>query len=131
MTEYKMTPDLETGNPLIDREHRELIAAVNSLLRACSEGKGSAQMNETANFLSNYVNTHFAHEEQLQQQSGYPGYAAHKAFHDSYKKKLSEVAAELSKEGMAGLFKFNEQVGILITHIKTEDKKMAAFVGKK
>ena len=29
---YELTKDLETGNAIIDREHRELFEAVNQLL---------------------------------------------------------------------------------------------------
>ena len=37
---YEMTKDLETGNALIDSEHRQLFKAVNDLLDACSQGNG-------------------------------------------------------------------------------------------
>ena len=40
MSRYELTKDLETGNPIIDKEHRELLQAVNKLLVACGEGKG-------------------------------------------------------------------------------------------
>ena len=66
MSRYEFTKKLETGNTVIDREHRELLEAVNKLLAACSEGKGRASMDETIKFLNNYVNQHFSHEEQLQ-----------------------------------------------------------------
>ena len=71
VSRYEFTKKLETGNAIIDKEHRELFQAVNKLLEACSEGKGRASMDETINFLNNYVNQHFSHEEQLQKQSGY------------------------------------------------------------
>ena len=32
---YELTKDLETGNRIIDNEHRELLNAVNALLDAC------------------------------------------------------------------------------------------------
>ena len=41
---YELTKDLETGNRIIDNEHRELLNAVNALLDACSAGKGRAQV---------------------------------------------------------------------------------------
>ena len=83
MNRYEFTKALETGNATIDQEHRELIRAVNKLLDACSEGKGRASMNETIQFLNQYVNQHFSHEEQLQKQSGYPGMPAHRIFHEN------------------------------------------------
>ena len=41
---YELTKDLETGNWIIDNEHRELLQAVNKLLDACGEGKGRVYM---------------------------------------------------------------------------------------
>ena len=78
---YELTKDLETGNAIIDREHRELFQAVNQLLDSCGKGQGRASMEPAIQFLIGYVNQHFSHEEQLQQESGYPGMPAHKAFH--------------------------------------------------
>jgi len=33
---YDWTSDLETGNNTIDEQHKQLIAAINNLLEACS-----------------------------------------------------------------------------------------------
>ena len=132
MNRYEITKALETGNATIDQEHRELIRAVNKLLYACSEGKGRASMNETIQFLNQYVNQHFSHEEQLQKQSGYSGLAAHKAFHEKYKQTLKEITAGISVSGptIGGLGKLNGHIGVLISHISTEDKKLGAFLNQ-
>ena len=37
---YELTKDLETGNAIIDGEHRELFRAVNTLMDACGKGQG-------------------------------------------------------------------------------------------
>ena len=92
---YELTQDLVTGNALIDSEHRQLFAAVNSLMDACAEGKGRGQIQQTAQFLSDYVVKHFGDEERLQVQSSYPGYSAHKQFHDGYRRQLADVMQEL------------------------------------
>ena len=91
MSKYEFTKQLETGNAIIDKEHRELIQAVNKLLEACSRGEGRTSMDATIKFLNNYVEQHFSHEERLQQQSKYPNITAHKAFHEQYKKTLKEI----------------------------------------
>ncbi len=128
---YEFTKELETGNRIIDNEHRELLNAVNALLDACGEGKGRAKMGETVKFLNDYVDRHFAHEEQLQKQSGYPGYEAHHAFHEKYKQTLREITAGMSGEAsIADLAKFNGHVSLLVSHIRTEDKKLGAFLNK-
>lgn len=132
MSRYEFTKKLETGNEVIDREHRELIEAVNKLLAACSEGKGRTSMDETIKFLNNYVERHFAHEEQLQKQSGYSGLTAHKAFHEKYKKTLKEITDGISVSGptIAALGKLNGHISVLISHISTEDKKLGAFLNQ-
>ena len=49
---YELTKDLETGNALIDSEHRQLFAAINNLMDACAQGKGRDQIMSTARFLT-------------------------------------------------------------------------------
>lgn len=131
MARFEFTKSLETGHSIIDREHRELIDAVNELMDACSSGKGLDAVHQTSKFLNDYVDRHFAHEEQLQQQSGYPGYDAHKTFHENYKKTLRDITAGFTKEAsFADLTKLNGHISLLITHIKTEDKRLGAFLNK-
>ena len=129
---YKLTQDLETGNAVIDKEHRELLDAVNKLLVACSEGKGRSSVDATVKFLTDYVNRHFAHEEQLQVSSKYPNYTAHKAFHEKYKNELAAILAKIPADGasIADLSAVNGHIGILVSHIKTEDKKLGQFLQK-
>ena len=63
---YEVTADLVTGNTLIDSEHRQLFAAVNDLMDACSQGHGRDKIQSTVQFLSDYVVKHFGDEENLQ-----------------------------------------------------------------
>lgn len=126
---YELTKDLETGNQLIDGEHRELFRAVNRLLDACASGQGRAQIAETANFLSSYVKTHFGDEEKFQKETKYPGYTAHKLFHDGYVRQIDQICRHLAQEGstVSVLTNLNRQIGILVSHIRTEDKKVAEW----
>ena len=132
MSRYEFTKKLETGNAVIDGEHRELIEAVNKLLDACSAGKGRAYMDETIKFLNSYVDKHFTHEEQLQKQSGYPNLAAHRTFHEKYKKTLKEITSQISVAGptIAELGKLNGHISVLISHITTEDRKLGEFLNQ-
>ena len=101
-------------------------------MEACSGGKGAEQLKATTKFLNDYVDKHFAHEEQLQQQSSYPNYTAHKAFHEKYKQTLREITSGFSDApSFADTTKLNGHIGVLITHIKTEDKRLGEFLNKK
>ncbi len=130
---YELTQDLLTGNALIDSEHRQLFTAVNSLMDACSQGQGRGQIQQTITFLSNYVVKHFGDEERLQVQSSYPGYAAHKQFHEGYRRQLVEVSQELMQAGptVKALGDLNRVVAVLVSHIRTEDKRLARHIQEK
>ncbi|MGI5962405.1 MAG: bacteriohemerythrin [Lawsonibacter sp.] len=127
---YELTQDLVTGNALIDSEHKQLFAAINTLLDACAQGKGRDKLVETTQFLNSYVNKHFGDEEKLQQSSRYPGYSSHKIFHDGYRRQLLQATEELMAEGpsVKALGRLNQMVGVLISHIRTEDRKLAKHV---
>ena len=127
---YEVTQDLITGNALIDSEHRQLFAAVNDLMDACSQGRGRDQIQQTVRFLNDYVMKHFGDEERLQTQSKYPNYPAHKQFHDGYRRQLSQVTQELLQQGatVKALGDLNNVVAVLVSHIRTEDKRLARHV---
>lgn len=127
---YELTQELLTGNALIDTEHKQLFDAINALMDACAQGAGRARIEQTVNFLNSYVNKHFSDEERLQVSSKYPGYQTHKNFHEGYKRQLAEATVALEKEGptVKALGTVNQVVGILISHIRTEDKKLARHV---
>lgn len=127
---YELTKELETGNAVIDSEHRELLAAVNRLTDACGKGDGIASITPAVRFLLDYVDRHFAHEEQLQKSAGYPAYEAHHAFHEEYKRKLREIAAQIPTAGakLGDLVRLNGHIAALIAHIRVEDKKLGKFL---
>ncbi len=130
---YEFTKDLETGNALIDREHRKLFDVINELMTACAAGKGKDSIDSATKFLINYVDEHFTHEEELQKWHKYPGYASHHTFHENYKKKLREVVSKIPAAGpsVGDIVSINGQVGVLISHIRIEDKKLANFIKDK
>lgn len=128
---FSFTTDLYTGNATIDSQHKELIAAINNLLEACSQGKGRQTLNDTANFLYNYTSKHFADEEKLQQASKYPDYTNHKQYHENFKKVVQDIVAQLEKDGptIAMVGKVNTSIGgWFVNHIKVEDAKVAAHI---
>ena len=115
---YELTKDLETGNAVIDNEHRELFNAVNNIIDACSKGQGRNIIESAIKFLLSYVELHFSHEEKLQSDSKYPGMAAHKAFHE----------IPFDNPAITDLVKLNGHIAVLINHIRIEDKKLGKFL---
>ena len=130
---YQWTSDLETGNRIIDRQHRELIDAINRLLESCSRGQGRTEIESTLKFLNNYIIRHFSDEEALQQRYKYPDKVRHKQYHEAFKRSVAEIVAEFEQSGASIAFvaKVNSVIaGWLISHIKREDVKVAAHIKK-
>jgi hemerythrin len=128
---YTFTKDLETGNSLIDSEHRQLIDAINKLLAACAAGKGRAELANTTKFLNEYTAKHFSDEEKLQLENQYPDYVNHRRYHEEFKKVVAGICAKLDKEGATVTLvgEVNSAIaGWLINHIKREDVKVAAHI---
>lgn len=128
---YTFTKDLETGNTIIDSQHKQLIDAINNLLNACAQGKGRAEIEKTTKFLQDYTAKHFGDEEKLQIQYRYPDYQNHRKYHEGFKQVVREISGQLSKEGptVALVGKVNTSIGgWLLNHIKKEDVKVAAHI---
>lgn len=129
------TPDLETGNSIIDAQHQQLIAAVNNLFATRQKsGKGRKEVEQTMDFLVEYTVRHFSDEEALQQKYGYPEYSAHKQLHAEFKKKARELAGELYKFGPLEDLVNNVCVVIgrwVVNHIKAEDFKLVEYIRSK
>ena len=131
---YSWDKSLETGNITIDEQHKSIIDSINNLLEACSKGKGRSEVENTLKFLQDYVVKHFNDEEKLQLKSNYPDYKSHKEKHEAFKKTVNEIAQEYTASGASIqlVAKVNSSVaGWLITHIKSDDKKVALHIKNK
>ncbi len=127
---FEITNELLTGNTLIDTQHKELINIVNNLLDACANGEGRAKIAQTLDFLEQYVAKHFADEEKLQSDSNYPELLTHSNFHKKFKADFAVTAKMLKEEGatIRLLSQTNLMISKLITHIRTDDKKIAIHI---
>ena len=131
---YQWDTSLETGYEKIDNQHKDLIAALNSIIEASQQDKGKDEIFRTLEFLTAYTIIHFSTEEKLQVQYDYPDYLIHKRYHDEFKETVSELTQRLKKEGPT-----EEMIGLvtstignwLLNHIKGDDFRMAAFVKSK
>lgn len=123
---------LETGNTLIDTQHQELIARVNKLVESLETGKEKNVAVQTLDFLLDYTEYHFAAEEKLQEEAGYPEYAAHKLLHEGFVKAVEELREMLEEEeGPTDTFVAAVNKNVvewLKNHIQISDKKVADFV---
>jgi hemerythrin len=131
---YQWDSSLECGYELVDNQHKQLVAAVNSLMEASQSGQGDKAVMQTMDFLTGYTIKHFADEEKLQVKYDYPDYLNHKRLHDEFKVTVKGLTERLIKEGPGP-----ELVNVvssaiaawLLNHIKGDDFRMAAYVKAK
>lgn len=123
---------LETGNSLIDDQHRELIDRVNKLSESCDTSTEKNVAVQTLDFLMDYTEFHFRAEEKLQEESGYPQLQAHKAQYAQFEKAVDELRQMLEEEeGPTDAFVAAVNRNIvewLLNHIQVCDKKVAEYI---
>lgn len=125
---------LATGNSDIDSQHKELFRRFDNLLTACNQRKGKEEVQSVLMFLGDYVRSHFAMEEQLQQKHNYPDYPAHKEQHEGFILDLKKLEDQFQQEGvsLSLVIQTNQtMVNWLIKHINATDRKLANYLQAK
>ena len=122
---------LVTGDEMIDSQHKELIAKINDLLANCEKGRGKVSATQTLGYLMDYTEFHFAAEEKLQEEIGYPGLEEHKMKHADFCKVVSELQEMLEdQEGPTEEFVEKVQEHVvqwLYKHIQGFDRSVAEY----
>lgn len=122
---------LVTGNEMIDSQHKELIAKINSLVESCEKDGGKIAATKMLNYLAEYTEFHFNAEEKLQEEIAYPGIEEHKKQHQVLYKVVEELH-EMLEEQEGPTEAFVEQVNKnviewLYKHIKGFDRSVAEY----
>lgn len=112
----------------LDRQHQRLFDLFNELYEAMQQGKGPAVIGQVLTAVIDYTAYHFAFEEGLLRQNGYPQFAAHHAEHVRLGQQAKELAARARQQDVTpATLKFLS--GWLLNHILVEDRKFAASLG--
>ncbi|HEY4744860.1 MAG TPA: bacteriohemerythrin [Desulfuromonadaceae bacterium] len=116
---------------LMDQEHQRLVELINNLSAAMRSGHGRESIGSILDELASYAQTHFADEERLMRESGFPGYDEQKRAHENLIGQVIEIQGKcragtaLSLEVMSFLKKW------LINHIQGMDKQYGPYLNKK
>lgn len=113
----------------IDEQHRELVRLVNALNDLRKNREPQETVSRVFNELISYVQHHFATEERIMAQHGYPGIDAHKLEH----KRLVDEVIFFKTRAHQGveLLALQAVKDWLFRHIEHEDKAMAAYLVKR
>jgi hemerythrin len=122
---------LETGDPEIDAQHRELFARIAQLLEVARDRRARAEVARLLTFLGDYVVQHFDAEERLMEASGYPEAEAHRAEHRELVAAYGRLYQEFKAEGpsLQFLVRFENRITAwLREHIHCTDRSLADFL---
>ena len=81
--------DMDTGIDIIDGQHRRIVEMINHL-HITQKSMERFAVGEVIDELVDYTLSHFAFEEELMEEAGYPFCAAHKRVHEVFTKRVSE-----------------------------------------
>ena len=121
----------ETGIKLVDQQHQELFRQVGVLLGHEDQNKPvQERIEETLDFLGEYVLDHFGTEEKLMQMISYPKTGEHKKMHDDFVQTFLGLKQEYSTAdgSLPILMKLSRVVlNWLKEHIMQQDKDFGEY----
>ena len=121
MQHMSWTAELSTGIPVIDKQHQRIIDYINLLVDAQAHNSRE-EVAEVLNQTIDYTLSHFAFEESLMEEAGYPFLNAHKKVHQLFTKRVADyqqrflVGEDIGEELLTTLRAW------LINHIKNDDR---------
>jgi len=123
MALFQWCDDYSVKVPSIDAQHQKLVEMLNELHDDMTSGKGADRLGVLLEGLVEYTVKHFAYEEQLFAQHGYPQAQAHIEEHQ----RLVSQVADFKQKFEAGQAHINMQLmkflkDWLIKHILGSDK---------
>lgn len=123
------------GHDKIDQQHRQIVDILNQLYTLLNESGADRKADAELVFdqLANYVTEHFAFEEDLMFNSGYPNeqLIAHKATHAALLAKVQSIVQAHQEGDEAALSELLPYLygNWLIEHICGTDRDYAPYVG--
>jgi hemerythrin len=134
MRHFELTEDLLTGIEDIDKHHRALIELVNKAVDPSAIKRDGRVFEDALQFLADYVTYHFAAEEYVMLEHGYPNYEHHRQWHERYKHEVSNWINRAKTEGLSKDLRVTISVSIedwLLEHVRITDKGLALFLRQK
>jgi len=129
----EFSEDMKIGVPHIDAQHSSLVEFVNKAAELCASQPSKEEMQESLDFLGNYVVQHFQDEEQIQIDSKYPRYKQHKEIHDEFVGIFKGLYAKFQEDGPTeeiARVLANQVTNWVSTHIQMEDIEVGKHYNK-
>ena len=121
--------DFNTGIPIIDEQHRAMVATINTLFYLIKEGDGIEALKPSLLSLEYYIATHFITEKKILEKTDFPKLKSHLQLHEDMKKEKERIERDAiyNKDPMVLLHFLKEW---LPEHLIHEDSKYIPYVKK-
>jgi methyl-accepting chemotaxis protein len=122
-------PDYETGDSVIDGQHRAFFDKINRAFQAMMQGDGSVVGSSAIEDIRSDMAAHFVDEEKLMEETGYAELDHHKQSHARFMERMDELQAGLSsghRDAVAHAFEF--LADWTREHFSKDDHEMAVFL---
>lgn len=130
MAKLTWTTDMNTGIPVIDKQHQRIVDYINELDTARSSGHKREEIGKVIDELVDYTLSHFAFEESMQEEANYPFLKAHKKVHELFVKRVGEYQERYKLGDDVSEELNNLLVTWLFNHIKRDDADYVEAVKK-
>jgi hemerythrin len=119
--------ELEIGIPVIDAQHQRIVEYIN-IVEHVQQTKSKKELLSVMDELVDYTLSHFAFEESLMEEAGYPFTTAHIKVHQLFAKRVGSfqqraVSGENITEELLHVLK-----AWLVNHIKRDDHDYSELV---
>ena len=127
------TDGMSVGVKLLDNDHKKLVLLVNELRDAVVAGRARPELDTLLEGLVVFTRFHHAQEEQLLDESGYQGSAAHQLEHDQLLDQLMDLQSHFtsSAELASDLDVMNRLRVWLLEHIQDSDHEFVSHLKEK
>ena len=131
MGRFKLTGTLVTGNQDIDHQHRTLLELGNRVVEPSAVDDNPALFHEALGFLAAYVDYHFASEEHVMRETGYPRYQQHREWHQRFRQEVAELVRLEQVDDDSKALRLRVSFAIedwLLAHTQIMDAELAKFL---
>jgi hemerythrin len=130
-----LDPRYRVGIPQVDREHQrlfEIIAEVNKGLDHADDAARGAALRRVIGELIEYTRSHFASEEALMTNAGFPSLATHRLLHGELLKRVREMQMRIEIGDESATLDLSRFLASWLTeHILTADREFGRFVASR
>jgi diguanylate cyclase (GGDEF)-like protein/hemerythrin-like metal-binding protein/PAS domain S-box-containing protein len=120
-----------SGNDLVDEQHKELNLLGNRLIELALSGKEQSGTLAMLDQLIAHVITHFADEEAIMAEHGYPDLALHQSIHQKLKEKVLSLREAFVDGGVKATAFFSFVIDdLMIGHLQNVDTRFFPFLSR-